>query len=104
MSHVELRTYEVAEGGMDAFIEWFHGLVPIRERYGYRILFAFADREANRFTWAVEHEQPLDVAQKAYDPAPERAQHFKTNPGVVTGSTAVEVDVVIPTRGTGARP
>jgi hypothetical protein len=96
MSYVQLRTYEVADGGMDAFLEWFEGLVPIREQYGFRILFAFADRENGRFTWAIEHDQPLADAQAAYDEAPERAAHFASNPGVVTSGTAVEVDVVVP--------
>jgi hypothetical protein len=96
MSYVELRTYEIAEGGMDAFLEWFGGLVPIREQYGYRILFAFADRNNNRFTWAVEHDEPLQQAAVIYDASAERAKHFESHPGVVTSGTAAEVDVIVP--------
>ena len=96
MSYVELRTYEIDDGEMDAFLAWFHGLIPIREQYGYRILFAYADRSNNRFTWAVEHSEPLDLAQAIYDAAPERAKYFESNPGVVSSGTSAEVEVIVP--------
>ncbi|KZX20684.1 hypothetical protein EV639_106171 [Rathayibacter tanaceti] len=39
---------------MDDFLAWFpEWIVPAREAHGFRIEFAYADRGANEFVWAV---------------------------------------------------
>lgn len=72
MTTVQLRRYELAEGSMDAFVERWHDIVPVREQFGFRVLFAFADREANEFVWAVAHDD-FEAAQEPYSSSDERA-------------------------------
>ena len=83
MTTVQLRRYVVEPGRMDDFLAWFPALVPVREQYGFRVLFALAEQEHETFTWAVAHEgdeAAFLAAQKTYQDSPERAQVFETFP------------------------
>ncbi len=83
MTTVQLRRYVVEPGRMDDFLAWFPALVPVREHYGFRVLFAFAEREHDTFTWAVAHDgDEAAFAERAetYDASPERAAVFDTFP------------------------
>ncbi|MDY7100737.1 MAG: hypothetical protein S0880_06075 [Actinomycetota bacterium] len=70
---VQLRRYELAEGSIDAFVERWRDIVAVRERFGFRVLFAFADREANEFVWAVAHDGDFAAAEKPYSTSEDRA-------------------------------
>ncbi len=72
----QLRRYEVADGQLDYFIEWFPALVPVREKYGFTVNFAYADRETNQFIWSVTHPGDFAAAEQEYVASPERAAAF----------------------------
>jgi hypothetical protein len=69
-----LRRYTIAPDGWDPFLEVWHQIVPVRERHGFTVLFAFEDRETNIFTWAIEHHGDIDAASEAYYADPARGE------------------------------
>jgi antibiotic biosynthesis monooxygenase (ABM) superfamily enzyme len=87
MTTVQLRRYVVEPGRMDDFLAWFPAVIPVREKYGFRLLFALAERERDTFTWAVSYdgdEAAFTEAVEAYSASPERAAAFETFPHCVT--------------------
>jgi hypothetical protein len=80
MATVQLRRYELVPGEMEAFLAWFPRIVPVREKYGFKVLFAFADRETNEFTWAVSHDGDFEAAFEVYNVSPERKEVFEGQP------------------------
>jgi hypothetical protein len=95
MGHIQLRRYTIAADRFDDFLAFWRGLVPIREQYGYAVLFAYADRTNNQFVWAVEHPDPLEVADPIYNASSERTEHWKTYPGVVETILVSEIEPII---------
>ncbi len=84
---VQLRRYLVEPGRMDDFLAWFPNLLPVREQYGFRVLFAVAEREHDTFTWAVAFdgdEAAFTERVETYNASPERAAAFETFPGCIT--------------------
>jgi hypothetical protein len=80
---VQLRRYTFEPGKLPAFLDWFPSLLPVREHFGFRVLFAYADPEAETFTWAVEHDGDADefrAVEQVYNASDERAQVFQTFP------------------------
>lgn len=96
MRTVQLRRYEMADGVMDEFLEWFDTkLLPVRRQYGFELLFAVADRERNEFVWAVGHDaDDFEAAMKTYNDSPERAAAFEGQPNRVKQMHLSIVDVV----------
>jgi hypothetical protein len=89
MTTVQLRRYEFEPGRLADFLPWFPALVPVRERYGFRLLFALADSERETFTWAVAHdgdEAAFTAAETTYNDSPERAEVFATFPAGIARS------------------
>ncbi|MEU2348322.1 hypothetical protein [Modestobacter sp. NPDC049651] len=83
METVQLRRYVFEPGRMAAFLEWFPTLPPVREQFGFRLLFALADAEHEVFTWAVAHDgdqAAFRAAEAGYHDSPERAAVFATFP------------------------
>ena len=74
MSTVQFRRYDVRPGKLDDFLDWWRSIVPIREQYGFKVLFAFANPDTNEFVWAVEHDGDFDVVEQEYLASPERAE------------------------------
>ncbi|ROQ36510.1 hypothetical protein EDF46_3052 [Frondihabitans sp. PhB188] len=78
---VQLRRYALRAGVMAEFLPWWHSkLVPVREKAGFAIEFAYAIPESNEFVWAVS--APGDAAafaqiEAAYVGSPERAEAFE---------------------------
>jgi hypothetical protein len=72
MSGTQLRRYEVKPGELSAFLAGWRGLVPIRERFGFRVLFAFSSEDESEFVWAVRHDGDFAEAERAYYADPER--------------------------------
>ena len=86
METVQLRRYVLEPGRMADFLAWFPTLLPVREQYGFRVLFALADEEHQTFTWAVAHDGDQDEfrrAEETYHDSPERARVFETFPACV---------------------
>lgn len=77
---MQLRRYEILPGEMDAFVAWFPNIVPVREKYGFKVEFAYADREKNEFVWVVSHEGDYEAALAVYNDSPERAAAFEGQP------------------------
>ena len=85
---VQLRRYEIEPGRMADFLAWFPTVLPVRDQFGFRVLFALADEEHSTFTWAVAHDGTeadfLEVEER-YTASPERARAFETFPAVIAG-------------------
>ena len=69
---VLLRRYMISPKAWDAFLEVWSEIVPLRERHGFEILFGFADRESNIFTWAIRYQGDVEAAAERYYADPER--------------------------------
>lgn len=74
MRTTELKRYQIKPGQWDEFLEVWRRIVVVRRRHGFGVLCAFADREQNVFTWAIDHEGDFDAAAKSYYEDPERVQ------------------------------
>jgi hypothetical protein len=93
---VQLRRYEIVPGEFDAFLAWFPAIIPVREKYGFKVLFAYGDREASEFVWAVSHDGDFDAALEVYNASPERAKVFEGVPTRVAKMHLSMVDEVVP--------
>jgi hypothetical protein len=72
----QLRRYTVKAGQMDDFLNaWEHGVVPVRELYGFTVLAAWRSEDDTQFGWVVGYrgEGQFETAEKAYYGSPERA-------------------------------
>lgn len=83
MSTIQLRRYAIEPGRMDDFVAWFPSISEPRAKFGFRVLFAYADPENDQFVWAVEHDGDFEAAEAEYTASPERAKAFAANPNVV---------------------
>ena len=71
-----LRIYEVKQGEMSAWLdEWSRLIRPLRERFGFTVLGAWADEETSMFVWLLGYDGPdgYDDADAAYYASAERA-------------------------------
>ena len=60
----ELRDYRISDGRLDEFVAaWLEGVVPLRQRHGYRIDAAWLIRDEDRFLWLLS----LDVAPEEWE-------------------------------------
>ena len=87
MTTVQLRRYRIEPGRLPEFLAWFPSVLPVREQYGFRVVFAYADHAQDTFTWAVAHdgdEAAFTAAVQVYDASPEKAAAFETFPRVIT--------------------
>ena len=85
---VQLRRYVIEPGRMADFLEWFPTIVPVREHFGFRVLFALASDEFSTFTWAVSldgDEAEFVEVEARYTVSPERAEAFTTFPDCIAG-------------------
>ena len=83
---VQLRRYEIEPGRMADFLAWFPTLLPVREHFGFRVLFALAEEEHSTFTWAVAldgDEASFREVEDRYKESPERAAVFESFPACV---------------------
>jgi hypothetical protein len=100
---VQLRHYHVEPGRMGDFLAWFPAILPVRERFGFRVPFALADREHDTFTWAVELDGDADrfkEVEATYLASTERAAAFETFPNCLTETEIGLADDVLAARGT----
>lgn len=67
-----LRVYNIKPDGWEAFLDIWRRIVAVRRRYGFEVLFALEDRDANVFTWAVRHDDDIDAVAERYYADPER--------------------------------
>jgi len=68
----QLRDYRITPGAMDRFLQaWTEGVVPLRERFGFRFFGVWANEETHRFVWIIGHDD-FEQADQAYYSSPER--------------------------------
>ncbi len=71
----QIRRYRIVPGNMDAFVELFENqLVPLRERFGFRLESSWRLDETHEFMWSVSHDGPggFEAADAAYYSSPDR--------------------------------
>jgi hypothetical protein len=69
----QLRIYEIEEGALEGFMEeWRRNVAPLRRRFGFEIVGAWAVQEASQFVWIIGHDD-FAGADKAYYDSSERA-------------------------------
>jgi hypothetical protein len=81
-------------GRLPAFLDWFPTIVRVREHFGFRVLFAYADTEQETFTWAVERDgdgEEFRAVEQVYNGSAERAQAFESFPA---GIARMEIGLV----------
>ncbi|WP_420621644.1 hypothetical protein [Candidatus Poriferisodalis sp.] len=91
----QLRRYDVVEGQMDSLLEWFPNIIAVREKFGFKVEFMYADRENNQLVWAVSHPGDYEAAYSEFAASPERAAVFAGQPERVTGMTVSMVVTII---------
>ena len=72
----QLRRYQVKPGQMEAFVSaWEHGVVPVRELFGFTVLAAWRSEDDAEFGWLVAYrgEGHFETAEQAYYDSAERA-------------------------------
>ena len=76
MRTYQLRRYVVNLGELDTFIrEWHEGVVPLRERFGFRVEGAWIVRDEHRFIWILSYDgdEGFEAANDRYYNSPARA-------------------------------
>ncbi len=63
MTTIQLRRYTIESGRMDDFIMWWRSIIEPRAKYGFRVVFAYADDAHSEFVWAVAHDGDFDTAE-----------------------------------------
>lgn len=73
---VHVRIYEAKAGELERFVkEWQATIRPLRERFGFRVLGAWASEEGRQFVWVLGYEgaDGFASADARYYASPERA-------------------------------
>lgn len=89
----QLRRYVVAQGGIDEVVDFFEQIRALRERFGFTVEFAVADRVRSEFVWAVSHPN-WDEATREYEASPERTELFSGPPMPIESRDIRMVDLV----------
>ena len=58
----QLRRYEIEDGQMEAFLPYWRKLNEQRQKFGFRVVFAYVDETNNEVVWAVEHDGDFEAA------------------------------------------
>ena len=82
---VQLKRYWIAPGKWDDYLAIWRKIAAVRERCGFTICCAFADRETNVFTWAISHPD-FEAGAAAYYADEERKAYSRTDHDPLTGA------------------
>jgi hypothetical protein len=70
----QIRVYRLEPGAAEAFErEWREQVVPLRRKFGFEVLGAWASPEEDTFVWIIRHHGDFAAADRAYYLSPERA-------------------------------
>jgi NIPSNAP len=70
----QIRVYRIKPGALHDFArEWREHVLPLRRRFGFEVLGAWASAEDDTFVWIVRHDGDFAAADRAYYDSPERA-------------------------------
>ena len=86
MAKTQLRRYEIEDGQMEAFLVYWQKLIEQRQKFGFRVVFAYVDDTNNDLVWAVTHDGDFAAAEAAYMRSPERAATLAGAPQVMKGA------------------
>ncbi len=75
---IQLKRYWIAPDRWDDYLAMWRHIAAVRKRCGFNIPFAFIDREANVFTWAISHAD-FDRGAELYYADPERKRYSRTD-------------------------
>lgn len=89
----QLRRYVVTDGGIDEVVDFFSRIRSLRERFGFTVEFAVADRVRSEFIWAVSHPE-WDSATREYEASAERAELFSGPPMPIAKRDIRMVDLI----------
>lgn len=96
MSSVQLRRYELPAEDMSAFVGWWQEtLVPVREAFGFTVVFASADYSGGEFTWVVAHDGDFAAAEATYVASTERTTALASVPTRTTAQHISMIDHVV---------
>jgi hypothetical protein len=88
---IQLRRYVIHKDQLDSFLAvWSGQLVPLREKYGFRVIGAWVTENRNEFVWLVTHGGDFAAAEKEYYASPERAD-IRPNPSTFVAKTEVSL-------------
>jgi NIPSNAP protein len=74
MQTTQVRIYRIKPEALDAFVEeWQKHVVPLRRRFGFEVVGAWASEEADTFVWILSHDGDFGAADREYYLSPERA-------------------------------
>ncbi len=80
----QLRRYKMVDGIWDDFHPWWHdNVVPVREKFGFTVDFAYRIDETDEFIWAVSvtgDADDFERAEQAYLASDDRARIFADRP------------------------
>ncbi len=71
----QIRRYQIDPAAIDAFVDaWLNGVVPLRERFGFRFHGAWVLEESSEFVWIMSYDGPegFAAADAAYYASAER--------------------------------
>ena len=86
MAKTQLRRYEIEDGQMETLLVYWHKLIEQRQKFGFRVVFAYIDDTNNDLVWAVQHDGDFAAAEAAYLGSPERAATLVGVPQVMKGA------------------
>jgi NIPSNAP protein len=70
----QVRVYRIKPGQLDAFVEeWREQMAPLRQRFGFEVVAAWASQEDDTFVWVLSHEGDFAAVDREYYMSPERA-------------------------------
>ncbi len=94
MTTVQLRRYELYPEVVDQFLAWFDDVLAVRAEFGFKVEFAYLNRESSEFTWAVSHEADFDAVEADYLASPGRANLSQGIPSWFSAAHIAKVDVI----------
>jgi hypothetical protein len=96
MSAIQLRRYNLIPAEVDGFVGWWlQNVVPVRQQFGFRVVFAYIDRENATFSWAVTHDGDFDAAEAEYYGSDARAAAAQGQPKRVLHQEISKVEAVM---------
>lgn len=70
----QVGVYRIKPGAFAEFVkEWRELVVPLRARFGFKVLGAWESIETDSFVWIISHDADFLSADRAYYDSPDRA-------------------------------
>ena len=70
----QVRIYRIKQAKLETFVgEWREHVVPLRRRFGFEVVAAWASEEDDTFVWVIAHDGDFASADRDYYASPERA-------------------------------